>query len=416
MAGGYARVDEPVSGTGGRVFYGWFVVAAAFAVLFFAYGLQFSYGVFIIGLSAELGWTRAQTALPYSIYAFAYAVLSAATGRATDRFGPRPVITIGAVLMGIGWGASALVREPWHLTLTLGVVAALGMSVVWVPCNATVARWFTRRRGTAVAIASAGASLGNLIVPAVAAVLIMLWNWRLALATISIASAVLMLVAARFMVRDPEAMGLWPDGGAAAPAAEAVSGLTLAQVRWMASFWLIIAIYLITWIPVFVPFVHAAAFAKDLGLGQIAAASVLSVIGVGGIVGRLSSGVVSDRFGRLPSLLAVFALQAVSFVLFAFAQGLATLWLAALIYGFAYGGSVTLLPALCSDLYGRAHVATIVGMIFAIAAAPAAIGPYVAGWMYDVTQGYGAAFLSSAGLNLLALALALVLVRQQRGS
>jgi len=131
-------------------------------------------------------------------------------------------------------------------------------------------------------------------------------------------------------------------------------------------------------------------------------------------VGRLGAGVVSDRIGRLPALLGVFALQALSFILFASAHGLTGLWLAATLFGFSYGGGVTLLPPLCGDLFGRAHVAAIVGMIFAVAGAPAAIGPYVAGWLFDITGSYSAAFLSSAAMNVVALALTALLAWRGR--
>jgi MFS family permease len=397
----------------GAPFRGWQVVAAAFAVLFLSYGLQFSYGVFVGGMAADLGWSRAETALPYSIYVFVYSALSAATGRATDRFGPRPVIATGAVLLGLGWGTSALVMRPWQLAVTLGIVAALGMSVAWVPCNATVSRWFTRRRGTAVAIASSGGSVGNLVVPPLAAALVGGFGWRTTLAAVALSSAALMLVAARFMIRDPESVGLCPDGEPPPENAPlVVPGRRLEEVWRTAPFRLVVATYLLTWIPVFVPFVHAAAHAEDLGLGKVAAASVIGVIGIGGIAGRLASGIVSDRVGRLPALLVVFALQVVSFLAFAGANGIGILWLAATIFGFSYGGGVTLLPPLCGDLFGRAHVAAIVGAIFAVAGAPAAIGPYVAGWLFDVSGSYEAAFLWSAASNAGALALTWVLARR----
>ena len=213
--------------TDGAIFHGWHVVGAAFAVLFLAYGLQFSYGVFVTSMASDLGWSRAQTALPYSIYVFLYSVLSAVTGRATDRFGPRIVIRTGAVLLGLGWGLSALIAKPWHLNVTLGLVAALGMSVAWVPCNATVARWFTRRRGTAVAIASTGASFGNFIVPALVAALIPYWGWRMILGVLATLSALCIFIVARYMVRDPEALGLWPDGDQVSPPhAELTGGQT----------------------------------------------------------------------------------------------------------------------------------------------------------------------------------------------
>lgn len=413
MADGDAGLVVAVSAAPRR-FDGWWVVAAAFSVLFFAYGLQFSYGVFVRGMALEMGWSRAATALPYSIYVFFYSVLSAFSGRATDRYGPQPVIALGAVLLGLGWGLSALVREPWHLSLTLGVIAALGMCVAWVPCNATVSRWFTRKRGTAVAVASTGGSLGNLVVPALAAALVAAWGWRWALGAVSVASALLMLGASRFMLRDPESVGQWPDGDPSPPPVSAAGpGRTLADVRHTGVFWLVIAIYFLTWVPVFVPFVHAAAYAEDLGLGTVAAASAISAIGIGGIVGRLCSGVVSDRIGRVPALLGVFALQALSFALFTLARDLYVLWLAASLFGFSYGGGVTLLPPLCGDLFGRAHVASIVGMIFAVAGAPAAIGPFVAGWLFDTTGSYAAAFNCSAALNVAAFALTIVLARRR---
>lgn len=401
---------QPAENT--RMFYGWTVVSAAFAVLFLAYGLQFSYGIFVTGMSAELGWSRADTALPYSIYVFVYSALSAATGRATDRFGPRQVITVGALLLGFGWGASALVREPWQLALSLGVVAAFGMSVAWVPCNATVARWFSRRRGTAVALASTGASLGNFVVPPLAAMLLVAWGWRATLALIAVISTLGILVAARYMVRDPESRGLHPDGDPHAVAVNALAaGPSFADIRATTPFALVVAMYFCTWLVVFVPFVHLAVYAEDLGFGTTAAASLLSAIGLGGVAGRLSAGICSDAWGRFPALYATFALQALAFGAFVHADSLALLWTAALAFGFSYGAGVTLLPPLCGDLFGRAHVASVVGVIFAVAGAPAAIGPWVTGWLHDLNGSYTLAFYGAAALNGLALACALMLAR-----
>jgi len=382
--------------------------------MFLAYGLQFSYGVFVVGMDGEEGWSRADTALPYALYVFLYSALSAATGRATDRHGPRRVIALGAVLLGLGWGASALVTAPWQLNLTLGLCAAFGMSVAWVPCNATVARWFTRRRGTAVALASSGASFGNFVVPPLAALAMTTWGWRATLAALALASAAAILLAARHMVRDPESVGQYPDGEAPAAGAVGATAAADAADAGPRAFRLVLAMYFASWLVVFVPFVHVAPYAADLGLPTVAAASVLSAIGIGGVVGRLSSGIFSDRLGRLPSLIAVFALQALSFTQFLLADGLLALWLGALVFGFSYGGVVTLLPPLCGDLFGRARVASVVGTIFAVAGAPAAVGPWGAGWLYDLLGGYDLAFGGAVVLNLLALVLALVLRRELR--
>ncbi len=397
-----------------RVFQGWIVVAAAFSVLFLAYGLQFSYGVFVTPMAAELGWSRADTSLPYSLYVFGYSVLSAVTGRATDRIGPRAVIAWGALLLGLGWGASALVTTGWQLWLTLGVVASIGMSVAWVPCNATVARWFTRRRGFAVAIASSGASFGNFLVPPLVAPLVAGYGWRATLGGMAVVFACLIFLASRFMARDPESHGLWPDGDATPPADLAhLEGLRASEAVRTLPFVLLCAIYLLNWLAVFVPLVHGVAFAEDLGLGKVAGASVLSAIGVGGIVGRLSSGVLSDKLGQFVVLIGIFALQVLSFLLFAHATQLGPLWVAAVMFGFSYGGGVTVVAPLCSVLFGRAHVASVVGALFSMAAAPAAIGPWLAGWLHDGTGDYFVAFMLCATVNALALALSGVLAWQQ---
>lgn len=386
------------------------MVAAAFAVMFFAYGLQFSFGVIATGMGEDLGWSRAQTALPYSVYVFLYSALSAVTGHATDRFGPRAVIGAGALIIGIGWGGSALVTQPWHLMASLGVIAAIGMSVAWVPCNATVARWFTRRRGTAVAIASTGASLGNFLGPALTALMMQAWGWRIALAALALVSAVAILIASRFMLRDPESFGQWPDGDEVSPAPHLLgAGLRVRELWKDLRFLLVIIIYFFTWLAIFVPFMHAPAHAGDLGLGDLVGASLLSAIGIGGMVGRLFTGSVSDRFGRAPTLLSICLLQALSFLLFAVLQDVAGLWLAALVFGVSYGGGVVLLPALCGDLFGRAHVASVVGVIFAVAGAPAAFGPWFAGWLYDISGHYQGAFLFSAAMNACAFLFTLLL-------
>ena len=313
------------------------------------------------------------------------------------------MITIGAALLGLGWGSSALVHEPWQLNLTLGLLAAFGMSVAWVPCNATVARWFTRRRGTAVAIASTGASCGNFVMPPLMALAVQHWGWRVALGGLALVSAICILMIARFMVRDPETVGLRPDGDDIASAATESSGVTVRDALRMESFWFIVGIYFLTWLVVFVPFVHAPALASDLGFSRELGASLLSAIGLSGMVGRLSTGIVSDALGRFPTLFVLCALQALSFWLFGVADSAFRLWAAALVFGVSYGGCVALLPPLCGDLFGRAHVGSIVGVIFAIAGSPAAVGPYLAGALHDSSGSYASTFTYAALFNLLAL-------------
>jgi MFS family permease len=320
------------------------------------------------------------------------------------------VVAFGAVALFVGWAGFGLSHSLWQVYLSLGVVAAIGMSATWVPCNATVVRWFVRRRGLAVGIASSGGSVGNLVVPPMAAALVGLMGWRATLPAMAAVGAAGMLACSRFMIRDPERLHLHPDGADAPPAASAhrladEDSFTLTEARRTATFWFLFGVFALTWLTVFVPFAHLVAFADDLGYRGIDASLALSAIGLGGVMGRLCTGPFSDWFGRRRTLALMLVLQTVSFLAFAASHDLVVLYPAAVVFGASYGGSVTLFPALVADAFGRVSAGAIVGTIFAAAGSLAAIGPFVAAVVYDATDSYRLAFVLCAATNVAALAL-----------
>ena len=136
------------------LFYGWIVTACAFTVLFLTYGIQYSFGVFLPAMLNELGWQRAEIAGAFSLYTMVYSGCSWFSGRLTDSQGPRLVIAIGGVFLGCGIIATSQVSAKWQMYLFYGLIAALGMSTAFIPCNATVVKWFQRKRGLALGLAS----------------------------------------------------------------------------------------------------------------------------------------------------------------------------------------------------------------------------------------------------------------------
>lgn len=413
---------EPAGAERPRLFQGWVVVGAAFAVLFVAYGLQFSFGVFVKAIHDDVGWTRTQLSVPYALYVFLYSALSGGTGVITDRRGPRIAIAGGGVMLALGYVLFGIAQQLWQIYLVFGVIAACGMSAAWVPCNATVVRWFTRRRGLAVGIASTGGSVGNLVVPPLAATLIEWLGWRQTLVVLGLAAGASLVLLSGLMVRDPERVGLRPDGdpppdptalpgavtfpdSATVTVVPAAPAYTVAEARRTGPFWALFGIFALNWLVVFVPFVHGASFVEDLGASTVRAATVISAIGFGGVIGRLSAGVASDRFGRRATLAFMLACQVLAFLGFAAAQSVGVLYPVAALFGRSYGGATTLFPAIVGDLFGRTSAGSIVGTIFATAGSMAAIGPFVAGAMYDATGSYRTAFVLSACCNAAALAL-----------
>ncbi|MBI3031486.1 MAG: MFS transporter [Candidatus Rokubacteria bacterium] len=392
-----------------RFFYGWVVVGGAFVVLFTAYGTQYAFGVFFAALLDEFGWSRASLSGVFSLYAFLYCVLGLLAGRLTDRWGPRVVIAMGGVFLGVGLAGMSRVSQLWHPYLLYGIVAALGMSTAYVPCNATVVKWFVRRRGLALGVATSGGSLGTFVLPPAAAALVGAMGWRWAYVLFGAGIFLVLNLVATVMRRDPELLGLSPDGGSrAAPAAASSPD----EVQWpfrlairTAAFWLVFGIFTATWIPVFIPLVHVVPFARDLGMSSLVASTVLSALGIAAVVGRLAMGVVSDRIGRKPALALVIALQAAAFLGFTLVGGLSSLYLVALVFGFSYGAVSTLFPAIVGDFFGREQAGSLVGFLFALAGSMAAWGPLVAGVIYDATGAYTRAFLLSAASNGVALVL-----------
>jgi MFS transporter, OFA family, oxalate/formate antiporter len=415
-----ATVEAPVGPP--KFFYGWVVVACTFTVLCISYGIQFTFGVFMPFISTDTGWDRGSLSLAYSMYVFVYSMLGIVSGRLTDRLGPRVVLTVGGSLLGTGVMLMSGVHALWQLYVVLGLIAATGMSAAYVPCNATVVRWFTLRRGLALSITSSGSSFGTLIFPPLATTLIAAYGWRRTYLLLGLLAVGGVVSCATFIARDPEKMGLLPDGEATPEIPTTVAlgedlpieNWTLAEAQRTRAFWILNFIFTLTWLVVFMPMIHIVPFAIDLGISHFLAAMTISVIGIAGFAGRLSIGPISDRLGRVPTLGMCLLLQALAFLGFTTSTGLSLLYPAAAVFGFSYGGVTALFPALIGDFFGRVAIGAIVGFTFALAGSPAAFGPFIAGYLYDATKNYHAAFILGASLNLAALVLLFVLKKPTR--
>ena len=391
------------------IFHGWRIVAAAFAILFTAYGAQYCFGVFFTALIEEFRWSRASLAGAFSLYVFGYCVSGFPAGRLSDTLGPRRVIAAGGLLLGGAMIAMATVHALWQPYVFYGVVAALGMGTAYVPCNATVVKWFSARRGLAMGLANTGASAGTFVLPPVAQLTVSGLGWRGAYVVFGLVVLVVVNAVAPLMRRDPASLGLHPDGGPEPPpaASESGGGLPLGAAVRRGTFWLLGAAYTATWLPVFIPLVHLVPFARDLGHPPLAAATAVSALGAGALVGRLVMGWISDRLGRRPTIAVSMLLQAAAFLAFTAAHDLPTLYATAFLFGYSYGAITTLFPAIVGDFFGHAHAGTLVGFLFMLAGSISAWGPLAAGAAYDATGSYHRAFVLSAGCNVVAFGLML---------
>lgn len=416
----------------GKIFFGWIVVLCAFSILFVAYGVQYSYGVFFPALGREFGWSRTILASAFSLYTFVYSLCSLPSGKLTDLWGPRWVIALGAVLLGAGLMSLSLINASWQLYLLFGVLAALGMSTAYIPCNSTVVKWFINNRGLALGITTSGGSFGAFAIPPLSTYLITRFDWRFSYFLLGAGIFVILNILAFFMIRDPEQIGLKPDGVEdsdipvlASPVSTAmissghhnkakegvamapVLDRNLAQTIRTGVFWVLCAMFIVTWVTVFLPLVHIVPFAIDLGITKMLAATALSMLGLSAAIGRMVMGALSDRVGRQKALGFCFIVQVMAFVGFSRTKGLGMLYFSAILFGSSYGSISTLFPAIMGDYFGRTYVGAICGFVFAAAGTSAALGPALAGYIFDTTGKYTLAFLLSALLNAVAFVILL---------
>ncbi|MBT7288863.1 MAG: MFS transporter [Rhodospirillaceae bacterium] len=399
-------------------FFGWVVVGCAFLVLFLAYGVQYSFGVFLPAMTDELGWQRASLGGAFSLYSLVYTGFSLVSGRLTDSLGPRRVIGLGGVLLGIGIMATSQISAQWQLYFFYGLVAALGMSTAYIPCNMTVVRWFHEKRGLALGVASCGASCGILVMPMLASYIIEHAGWRTGLLVLGAGLFIVTNIAAHFMVRSPEVLGLSPDGATASPSsgvpdavagADDLPGWTLIEARATITLWMFLFAFAIVLLTVTVPFVHIPNFARDIGLSATGGAFAISITGLFALLGSITLGALSDRIGRKRAMVFALCLQVAAFLIFLGADSAAALYFGAAAFGFFYGGIASLFPAFVGDLFGREHAGAIGGFIFGGAGILGAWGPAVAGYLRDTEGDYRFTFTLCALSALCALLLFLFL-------
>lgn len=410
-----------------RVFYGWVITASAFSVLFLTYGVQYSFGIFVPGMVAELGWSRATLGAAFSLYGVVYMCVTVVSGRLTDTLGPRRVVTVGGLLLGVGIVATSQVTTQWQLYVSYGIVAALGMSTAYIPCNMTVVRWFRRKRGLAAGLASSGGSCGILIMPIVVFALISVTDWRVAMLWCGIGLCLLTVIAASFFVAEPAAIGLTVDGDDSSvdnvtatmppldPAQLAgAADLSLAAARGSASVWLFVLAFAVALLTMTVPFVHLPGFVHDLGLSDLTGASSVSAIGLFALLGGISLGASADRIGHRRAMMVGLGAQIIAYAALWFADGIGLLLIGSALFGIFYGSFVALFPALVADYYGLAHAGTIGGFIVGGGGLLGAWGPAAAGYVRDADGDYRRVFALCAATAVAALVLFATLPRPRR--
>ncbi len=396
--------ENSVSISQPRLFYGWYVVAAGFAVTFVGFGCVYSFSAFIESLQRDFGAARGSVSLVFSLAGFLYFALGAVSGPLADLWGSRRVVLAGIVLIGAGLILASFAQSLPVVFAAYGLGVGLGVGCSYVPAMGAVQRWFVKRRGLASGLASSGIGAGALVGPPLAALLIGAWGWRDAYLILGILAVIIGAVMALLIENDPRDRGLGPDGERPDMQSQSVvaSGASIAEAITSKRFIGLYAACLACSFGVFVPFVHLTPYATDHGIPHSSAVLLVSVIGIGSTVGRFFLGGLADRFGRERSLVGMFVGMALGLVIWVTSTQFWPLVVFAFIFGTAYGGWVALLPAVIMDYFGGRNVSGLIGILYTSAGIGTLIGPSATGYAFDATHSYTVPILVSIGGNVIA--------------
>jgi len=395
-----------------KLFYGYIVIAAAMLITIIAHGAQYTFGIFFKPLLNEFGWTSVATSGAFSLYLVLWGFLSIFMGRLNDRFGPRLVMTICAFFLGLGYLLMSQVGAIWQLYLFYGVLIAIGMSGGWVPLISTVPRWFVKRRGMMTGIVTSGSGIGTILLSLVASQLIADHGWRTSYIVVGAGVLVLLILAAQFLRRDPHKMGLLPYGGDEVKENglnSPTGGFCFREAVSTGPFWVVCAIFFCFGFNLYTIMVHIVTHAIELQISPTTAASIIAVIGGVNTVGRIGMGSAGDRIGNKRCLIISFVLLVVSLILLMAAKEIQMFYLFAVVFGFGYGGLAAMMSPVPAELFGLKSLGTIVGAVMCSFTIGGAIGPVLAGRIFDVAGSYSTAFLTCAIVGIIGIILSALL-------
>ena len=350
-------------------------------------------------VQAEFGTPRADASLPFTMTMMGFAVGNVGMGWLADRFGIVRPLMLGACSIALGYFAAALAPNIWIFALA-HLLTGFGVASLFGPLIADCSHWFLRWRGFAVAVAASGNYLAGTVWPVVTQKAMLTYGWRpthIALGIICLCIIVPLSLAFRRRLSAHETAAATTR----AADARAESGVPLPVLHVL----LAIAAFLCC-VAMATPQAHLVAYCGDLGYGVQAGAEMLTLMLGFGVVSRLASGLIADKIGGLMTLLVGSLMQAVALALYFSFDGLTSLYIISILFGLFQGGIVPSYAIIVREYFPPQEAAVRVGIVFAVSVVGMAFGGWAAGWIFDLTASYRAAFAAGFVANLFNLAIA----------
>ena len=385
--------------------YRWVIVAAGGFLGCVAIGAMFCLPVFLVPLTAATGWSRTGVSSAMTVGFLTMAASGLAWGLLVDRIGPRTVVLIGAVMLAAGLALASRAASLFEFQLCFGALVGVSISAILPPLMATVTRWFETQRSLAVSLVSAGFGMAPMTMSPLAAWLVARMDWRSAMLLIAGLVLVLMLPTA-FLIRKPPSPA---EAGRPAFAEDPSDdrGMTTSAALRSAPFLILAATNFCCCAAHSGPIFHTVSYAIACGVAPLAAVSIYSLEGLAGMGGRLAFGVLGDRLGAKPVLVAGLFVQALGALAYMFVGSLDQFYAVAALFGFTYAGVMPLYAVLARENFPARMMGAIIGGTSTAGSLGMALGPLAGGWIYDAYATYAWLYLGSFGIGLGAFLIAL---------
>lgn len=381
-----------------KLSYGWVIVAAGGLIGCVAAGAMFALAVYLQPMAEDTGWSRAAISSGMTLVFVIMGVSGFAWGAASDRFGPRPVLIAGGVLLTLGLAIASRAPSPLVFQLAYGALVGAAGGAFFAPIMATTTLWFDKNLGLAVSLVSAGIGMAPLTLSPLTAWLLQAYDWRDTMAMVAVLVFVIVTPTA-FFIRRPPHMKL-PAKTDEAPESAAWSALKTPQFIALAS------AYFFCCAAHSGPIFHTISYAMLCGVPAMAAVSIYSIEGLAGLGGRVLFGLSADKFGAKRVLIFGLLVQAVVIAVYVEARQLRDFYALAVVLGAAYGGVMPLYAVLARGYFSPHIMGAVLGAATMASALGMSFGPVAGGWAYDRFGDYAWLYLGSAAAGLAAFLIA----------
>lgn len=354
-------------------------------------------------IQAEFGIARADASLPYTLTMIGFAVGNAVVGRLVDKFGVSFALVASAILIALGNVLGAMTNSIVALSVFQFVIG-LGTAASFGPLIADISHWFMKRRGIAVAVTASGNYLSGAIWPVLLSGVMESSGWRgvyfwLAAITLIVVVPLALVLGRRGMTAHQKRSANLLDQ------ARPGTGFTANQLT------ILLGIAGVgCCVAMSMPQVHIVSFCVDLGYGPVAGAEMLSLMLLGGVISRITFGLLSDRLGGVMTILIGSTLQCLALFLYLPFDGLASLYIVSLVFGLAQGGIVPAYAIVVREYMPAEQAGSRVGIVMMMTVLGMALGGWMSGWIFDVSGSYQFAFMNGILWNVLNMGILVMLL------